>query len=77
MLTFRWRGLLRFPLGNEIRNPRIRASGVIRRVTQSQNVFIRAMRKALNLAKCRVLQLLAQQGSEMGTAFGIVSEGLS
>ena len=58
LVSFRFLWLLCFPFSNEISNPRIRTSGVIRRITQVQDVLIASDGKALDLAELRIFQFL-------------------
>lgn len=51
---------LRFPLSDEVRGPRVRAGGIIRRVAEVQDVLVAADRKAFGLAEFRDLKFLAQ-----------------
>ena len=64
--------LFLLPLGDEIVEPRIGASGVIWRVRQIDDVFVRANRKALDTAKFG--ELCAKLLTEIGSAFFIVGE---
>src|SRR5690625_561470 len=67
--------LLRFPLGDEVGDPRVRTGCVVRRVALVQNVLVAADGKAFDLAELRVLQLLAQFLGKVGAAGFVVLEG--
>ena len=64
--------LFLLPLGDEIVEPRIGASGVIWRVRHVDNVIVRANRKALDFAKFG--ELCAKLPTEIGATFIIVGE---
>jgi len=53
---------------NKIRNPRVRAGGVVRRVGERQDVLVRADGEALDLAELGVLELFAKFLGKVGPA---------
>ena len=66
--------IFRPEVGDEIRQERIRAGRVIRRVGQRQDVLVFADGKSFDLAERRVFQLLTQFLREVRTASLVVRE---
>ena len=62
---------------HKLRQPRVRAGGVVRRVGHGEDGFVRASRKAFLLAKGRVLQSFCQQAQVIQAPGAIIFECLA
>ena len=62
---------------HKLRQPRVRAGGVVRRVGHGEDGFVRASRKAFLLAKGRVLQSFCQQTQVIQAPGAIIFECLT
>ena len=74
VVTFGLFRLLGFPFSDEVGDPRVRTSCIVRRIAQIQDVLVAANGKAFDLAKLRILQFLAQFLSKVSTAGLVILE---
>ena len=75
--VFQRRVVRRANVRHKLRQPRVRAGGVVRRVGHGENRRVRALRKAFLLAKGRISQLLGQQLQEVLAPGGIAGKSLA
>ena len=60
--------LLGFPFGDEVGDPRVRAGGVVRRITQVQDVVVTTDRKPFDFTELWILKFLTQLLGKVGAA---------